>query len=302
MLLSLLLKLCANLFMKLLVRVLRRRQLHKSGYNEWLSMPVPGRSHQIAVHLPDEFQRYPFGTYGFTFPMVRTAAKQFVSHLGHHAQCSLVALRLTLRKRVQVSYFGRGKKHCRCIDLAHETGDLLFVAFCQTPLISLGLGSGARLDELEVDAERYLQSTRQQRFSLVIDIITTELALIRTLRGLTPKFGYLDDVDVDELGMELHLSGNPMLVQCDHRHQCMRLPAHSTTQTADGRGSCRYRNPAIQGRQVGGSRRSGVSVCQKGNTDAGQQHPQPAYQTSGEEDGTGFCKLALPADLSRHLG
>jgi hypothetical protein len=66
---------CVNSLMKLLVRVLRRWQLHKTGHNEWLSMPVLGGSHQIAVHLPDEFQRYPFGTYGFTFTMVRTAAK-----------------------------------------------------------------------------------------------------------------------------------------------------------------------------------------------------------------------------------
>jgi hypothetical protein len=64
-----------NSLMKLLLRVLRRWQLHKTRHNKWLSTPVPGGSHQIAVHLPDEFQRYPFGTYGFTFSMVRTASK-----------------------------------------------------------------------------------------------------------------------------------------------------------------------------------------------------------------------------------
>jgi len=100
----------------------------------------------------------------------------------------------------------------RALDLAQETGDLLFVAHCQTHLISLGLASGARLDELEVEAERYLQAIRQLRFSLIIATMTTKLALIRTLRGLTPQFGYLDDVHVDELRMEHHLSGNPMLV------------------------------------------------------------------------------------------
>jgi tetratricopeptide (TPR) repeat protein len=112
----------------------------------------------------------------------------------------------------------------RALDLAQETGDLLFVAFCHTHLISLGLASGARLDELEVEAERYLQSTRQVRFSLVIYIITTELALIRTLRGLAPKFGYLDDVHVDEFRMEHHLSGNPMLViaACWHWNRKMQ--------------------------------------------------------------------------------
>jgi len=113
----------------------------------------------------------------------------------------------------------------RALDLAQETGDLLFVAHCQTHLTSLGLASGARLDELEVEAERYLQATRQLRFSLVIDTMTTKLALIRTLRGLTPQFGYLDDVHVDELRMEHHLSGNPMLVIAATWHWIRKMQA-----------------------------------------------------------------------------
>jgi PAS domain S-box-containing protein len=113
----------------------------------------------------------------------------------------------------------------RALDLTQETGDLLFVAYCQTHLISLGLGSGVRLDELDVEAERYLQSTRQLRFSLFIDAIATQLALIRTLRGLTPKFGYLDYVHVDELGMEQHLSGNPMLVIAACWHWIRKMQA-----------------------------------------------------------------------------
>src|SRR6202795_2906639 len=113
----------------------------------------------------------------------------------------------------------------RALDLAQETGDLLFVAHCQTHLISLGLASGARLDELEVEAERYLQATRQVRFSLIIDTMTTKLALIRTLRGLTPQFGYLDDVHVDELRMEHHLSGNPRLVIAASWHWIRKMQA-----------------------------------------------------------------------------
>jgi predicted ATPase len=99
----------------------------------------------------------------------------------------------------------------RALDLSQETGDLLFTAFCQAHLISLGLESGARLDDLEAEAERYLESTRRARFGLIIDIITTQLALIRTLRDVTPKFDCLDDGRLDELQMERHLSGNPAL-------------------------------------------------------------------------------------------
>src|SRR5258708_31300805 len=55
-------------------------------------------------------------------------------------------------------------------------------------------------------------------------MIRAELALIRTLRGLTPKFGYLDDVHVNEFRMEHHLSGNPMLViaACWHWNRKMQ--------------------------------------------------------------------------------
>jgi predicted ATPase len=97
------------------------------------------------------------------------------------------------------------------LNLAQETGDLVFTAFCQHHLIELGLASGARLDDLEVEAERYLESTRRARFGLITDMITTLLALIRTLRGLTPKLGRLDDRRLDELQMEQHLSSNPAL-------------------------------------------------------------------------------------------
>jgi predicted ATPase len=97
------------------------------------------------------------------------------------------------------------------LDLAQETGDLVFTAFCQLHLIELGLASGTRLDDLEAEAERYLDSTRRARFGLITDMITTLLALIRTLRGVTPKLGCLDDGRLDELQMEQHLSGNPAL-------------------------------------------------------------------------------------------
>ena len=75
LLVSILLRLCADAVMKLLVRVLHRWQLHNAGNNQWLPVPVPERSNQIAVHLPDELQRYLFGTYRFTFAMVRAAAE-----------------------------------------------------------------------------------------------------------------------------------------------------------------------------------------------------------------------------------
>ena len=39
------------------------------------------------------------------------------------------------------------------------------------------------------EAERGLDFAQKARFGLVIEIITAQLELIRTLRGLTPTFG-----------------------------------------------------------------------------------------------------------------
>ena len=108
--------------MKLLVSVLRRWQLHNTGNDQWLPVLVPELSDQIAVHFPDKLKRYLFWTHRFAFSMIRAAAKEFVSHRDHHAEGPLAALRLALWERVQVSYFGRGEKHCGCIRAGRDAG------------------------------------------------------------------------------------------------------------------------------------------------------------------------------------
>ena len=50
-----------------------------------------------------------------------------------------------------------------------------------------------RLAEAQREAERVSQFATNIRFGLVIDIITAQLGLIRTLRGLTATFGAFND-------------------------------------------------------------------------------------------------------------
>src|SRR6266478_142847 len=99
----------------------------------------------------------------------------------------------------------------RAFDAANEMGDLTWAAYSRSQLLSNLLASGEQLVEVQREAEDSLAFLRKVRFGIVIDIVTTQLALIRTLRGLTPKFGCLDDGDMDEPRMEHHLSSNPML-------------------------------------------------------------------------------------------
>ena len=111
------------------------------------------------------------------------------------------------------------------LDLAQEQGDLLWTGVSQRALISFALASGARLENLQAEAERYLQSSRRARLGVVIDINRMQLALIRMLRGLTPKFGYLDDSDYDESRMEQHFFSNAMLARAACWHLIRKAQA-----------------------------------------------------------------------------
>jgi hypothetical protein len=99
----------------------------------------------------------------------------------------------------------------RAIDAANEMGDLTWAAYSRIRLVASLLASGEQLGEAQREVEESLAFQRKMRFGLVIDMVTTQLALIRTLCGLTPKFGCLDDGNMDEPRMEHHLSGKPVL-------------------------------------------------------------------------------------------
>ena len=83
---------------------------------------MPERSNEVAVQLADELNRDLFGTYRFAFAVIRATAETLVSHCGYHAERPLVALRLTLGERVQVSNFSRGKEHRGCVRASCHAG------------------------------------------------------------------------------------------------------------------------------------------------------------------------------------
>ena len=104
-------------------------------------------------------------------------------------------------------------KHVRaCRDLvrrafraAEEAGDLVFAgASCSTLNTNL-LVAGDPLEEVQREAEHGLEFAQKARF----DLVKPELGLIRTLRGLTRRFGSFDDDQFDELRFERHLATNP---------------------------------------------------------------------------------------------
>jgi predicted ATPase/signal transduction histidine kinase/CheY-like chemotaxis protein len=99
----------------------------------------------------------------------------------------------------------------RAFNTANEMGDLTFAAYSCNNLITNLLASGEPLPDIQREAEAGLAFARKIRFGLVIDIITSQLRLVLTLRGLTPAFNSFNDAQFDEGRFERHFEAEPRL-------------------------------------------------------------------------------------------
>src|SRR5471032_1092503 len=100
----------------------------------------------------------------------------------------------------------------RGLEAAKNTGDLICEAYCYTHMITNLLVAGDPLADVQGEAEASLTFAHKAHFGFAIDVSATQLGLVRTLRGLTPAFGALDDGQFDEMQIERHFLENPDLV------------------------------------------------------------------------------------------
>ena len=100
----------------------------------------------------------------------------------------------------------------RAFDAAYKVGDLTIAAYSFDHLNANSLATGDPLIEAQRVAENGLEFVGKARFGMVIDIIGAQLSLMRTLRGLSKKFGFFDD----EANVEHHFASVPeaTLPQC----------------------------------------------------------------------------------------
>jgi PAS domain S-box-containing protein len=113
----------------------------------------------------------------------------------------------------------------RAFDALNEIGGHTLAAVIHHYMVDNLLASGDQLAQVQREAENGLAFARKMRHSVVIDIIATQLALIKTLRGMTPKFGCLDDGEMDELCMERHLSSKRLLAAAASRYWIRKMQA-----------------------------------------------------------------------------
>jgi PAS domain S-box-containing protein len=157
----------------------------------------------------------------------------------------------------------------RAFDVANRTGDLTFGAYSCNNLNTNLLAAGDALGETQGEAERGLEFAHKARFGLVIAIITAQLQLIRTLRGLTPAFGCFDEEQFDERRFEHDLASRADLALAE----------------------CWYWIRKLQARVLAGDYRSAIDASSKARP---LLWTSPSFfETAEYEFYSGLCRAAL---------
>jgi PAS domain S-box-containing protein len=170
----------------------------------------------------------------------------------------------------------------RAFEAANKVGDLNYAAYCGNQLNTNLLAAGDPLAEAEGEAERGLAFAQKMRFGLVIDMITSQLGLIRTLRGLTPTFGCFDDEQFNEARIERRFSENPVLVF----------------------GECFYWIRKLQARFFAGDYASALEASSRAQRllwSLGSQFELAEYEFYGALSSAASCDSAAAGERQKHL-
>lgn len=111
----------------------------------------------------------------------------------------------------------------RAFETATKVGDLTFTVYCCDNLNTNFLAAGDPLDETERQAEVGLELAKRARFDHIVDIMKAQLGVIRSLRGLTDKFGSFDDGQVSETDLEQRYAADPATKQPECWHWIRKL-------------------------------------------------------------------------------
>jgi PAS domain S-box-containing protein len=113
----------------------------------------------------------------------------------------------------------------RAIEVGLSIGDPKFAIGCRLTLQTNMLERGDQLADVERVAQHHLELALKMGYGLLIEGITTQLGLVRTLRGLTWKFGCFDDERFEEAAAERRFASNRNLQQSECRYWICKLQA-----------------------------------------------------------------------------
>jgi PAS domain S-box-containing protein len=118
----------------------------------------------------------------------------------------------------------------RAFDVAYRAGDLAFAGYSFHTSITISLAVGDPLGDVQAEAERGVAFSGQAQLGLAHGICASQLALIRSLRGLTASFGKLDHDGYDELDTEQHLASDRNLALVEFFYYVRKLQARYLAQ------------------------------------------------------------------------
>ncbi|MCC8944852.1 AAA family ATPase [Bradyrhizobium sp. Arg62] len=95
----------------------------------------------------------------------------------------------------------------RAFQMAKDHGDPTYASLASRGLSSILLALGHPLDQFEREADEALEFLR--RYGFFLDRLSAPIALARTLRGKTAKFGSLDHGEFTECSFEERITGQP---------------------------------------------------------------------------------------------
>jgi PAS domain S-box-containing protein len=146
-----------------------------------------------------------FGQLGYNL-VERRGLKRFQARI----YLGFAALILPWAKHVRTGrdLFRRGR------DSANTVGDLTYAAYACSNVMAILLAAGDPLPDVHREAERGLEFVLKARYGSLIDIMTTHLVLVRTLRGFTATFGCFNDARFDERRFERQLASSAPIVAC----------------------------------------------------------------------------------------
>jgi PAS domain S-box-containing protein len=100
----------------------------------------------------------------------------------------------------------------QAFEIANRIGDLTYAVYARMGLIGLLIAAGDPLVAVQSEAENGFNFAHKAKFAFGFDTISMLLGFIRTLRGLTTKFGSFDYAEFEETDFERNLN-HPQLAR-----------------------------------------------------------------------------------------
>ena len=170
----------------------------------------------VATHFGDYQTAYRFGRLGCEM-VEKRGLKRFQARVYNNFGAHILPWR-------------RHFKHCRDLlrrgfETADRVGDHTVATFNLGGLSAILFAAGEPLSDVQRAVENGLEFARKAQFGFFTDIISALLGLVRTLRGLTRKFGSLDDEQFDEARIEARFDSNPDLAYAECLYNFRKLQA-----------------------------------------------------------------------------